>query len=100
MVKDNKTKMSMAKVVPNKGVREYSVEVVRRFVEQLGYKALILKSASEAPMSAWKEAVGRGKRGDCDGGVTCRRSSGERCCGERCEKGTGPVPGVEECVGV
>ena len=36
VVKDNKTKMLMGRAVPNKVVNEYSVEVVRRFVEQLG----------------------------------------------------------------
>jgi hypothetical protein len=34
VVKDDKTKMVMAKVAPSKGVREYAVELVRRFVEQ------------------------------------------------------------------
>ncbi len=41
VVKDNKTKTLMAKVVPNKGVNE------RRFVEQLGYSKVILKSDNE-----------------------------------------------------
>ncbi len=32
VVKDNKMKMMRAKVVPNKGVHEHAVEVVRKFV--------------------------------------------------------------------
>ncbi len=36
VVKDNKTKMVMATVVPSKGVQEHAVEVVRKFVEQFG----------------------------------------------------------------
>ncbi len=35
VLKDDKTKLVMAKVVPSKGVQEYAVEVVRKFVEQL-----------------------------------------------------------------
>ncbi len=37
LVKDDKTKMVMAKVAPRKGMQEYTVEVVRKFVEQLGH---------------------------------------------------------------
>ncbi len=37
VVKDHKTRMVMAKVVPSKGVQECAVEVVRKFVKQLGY---------------------------------------------------------------
>jgi hypothetical protein len=34
VVKDDKTKLAMAKVVPSKGVQEYTIEVVIKFVEQ------------------------------------------------------------------
>ncbi len=47
VVKDNKTKMAMAKVVPSAGVQEYAVEVATKFVEQLGYNKVIMKSDSE-----------------------------------------------------
>ncbi len=39
VVKDDKKKMVMAKVVPSKGAQEYTVEAVRKFVEQLGHKS-------------------------------------------------------------
>ncbi len=71
VVNDNKTKMVMAKVLPSNGVQEYAVEVVRKFVEQLGYKKVIMKSDSEPANSALKEAVQeRGECGDCHGGGT------------------------------
>jgi hypothetical protein len=37
VVKDDKTKLVMEKIVPNRGVQEYAVEVVRKSAEQLGY---------------------------------------------------------------
>ncbi len=51
--------MMMAKAVPNKGAHEYAVEVVRRFVEQVGYNKAILKSDNEPAILALKEAVRR-----------------------------------------
>ncbi len=51
--------MIMASVVPNKGLREYAVEVFRRFVGQLGYKKAILKSDNEPAILSLKEAVRR-----------------------------------------
>ncbi len=50
VVKDNKTKMAMAKMVPSKGVQEYAVEVARKFVEQFGHKKVIMKSDNEPAM--------------------------------------------------
>ena len=44
VAKDNKTKMAIAKVAPSKGVQEYAVEVVRKFVEQLRYDKVIMIS--------------------------------------------------------
>ncbi len=37
MVKDDTTKIALAKVVPSKGVQRYAVDVVQKFVEQLAY---------------------------------------------------------------
>ncbi len=37
VVKGDKTKMMMANLLLSKGVQEYAVEVVRKFVEQWGY---------------------------------------------------------------
>ncbi len=42
VAKDNKMKMLMAKAAPSKGVHEYAVEVVRRFVERLGCNKVVL----------------------------------------------------------
>ncbi len=50
------------KVVPSKGVHVYTVEVVRRFVEQLGYDRLRLKSDGEPAILALREAVRRERR--------------------------------------
>ncbi len=63
VVQDNKTKTLMAKVVPNKGLNEYAVEVVRRFVEQIGRKRVVLKSDNEPATLALKEAVRRDEHG-------------------------------------
>ncbi len=59
VVKDHKSKVLMAKVVPNKGVNEYAVEVVRRFVEQFGHNKVILKSDNVPAILALREAVRR-----------------------------------------
>ncbi len=99
VVKDNKTKITMAKVVPNKGVHEYAVEVVRRFVEQLGSNKVIWKSDNEPAILALKEALRRDEPGDCHGGVTCGSSSSKRRCREDGEERAGSTQGVEGCVG-
>ncbi len=98
VVKDDKTKLAMVKIAPSKGVQEYAVEFVKRFVKQLGYDAIIVKSDSEPSISALAEAVRRerSERGDCRGGVTCRWSPGERRGGKCGEERAKPVPGVEE----
>ncbi len=70
VVKDNKTKIVMAKAVPSKGVQEYAVEVAWKFVELLGYNRVILKSDSEPATLALRDRRER---------VTCRRSSSEWC---------------------
>ncbi len=44
-------------VVPSKGVHEYAVKVVRRFVEQLGYNEVILKSDNEPATLASKRLL-------------------------------------------
>ncbi len=36
VVKDDKSKMAMAKVVPSEGVQEYAVQVVKKFAELSG----------------------------------------------------------------
>ena len=59
VAKDNKTKMIMAKVVPSKGVENYAAEVVKKMIEQLGYRKVILRSDNETAILARKEAVRR-----------------------------------------
>ena len=59
VVKDDKTKLVMAKVAPSKGGQEYAVELVRKFVEQLGRNKVIVKSDNEPAILALKEAVRR-----------------------------------------
>ncbi len=59
VVKNDKTKLVMAKVVPNKGVQEYAVEVVRKFVEQSGYSKVYMMSDNERAILATMEAVRR-----------------------------------------
>ncbi len=51
--------MIMAKVVPSKGVETYAVELVKKTIEQLGYKKVNFKSQSEPAILALKEAVRR-----------------------------------------
>ena len=59
VAKDSKTKMTMARVVPSKGVDSYAVETVKKMVERLGYKKIIMKSDNEPAVLALKEAVRR-----------------------------------------
>jgi hypothetical protein len=47
VVEDDKTKLVMAKAVPSKGVQECGVEVIRKFVEQLGYNKIIMQRAGD-----------------------------------------------------
>ena len=59
VAKDNMTKMTMARVVPSKELDSYAVETVKRMVERLGYKKVIMKSDREPAILALKEAVRR-----------------------------------------
>ncbi len=62
LAKDSKTKMPMAKVGPSKGVNNYSVEVVKRMVEQLGDKKVILKGDNESAILALRRRSGERER--------------------------------------
>ncbi len=57
--KDNKTKMIIARVVPSKELDSHAVETVKKMVERLGYKQIIMKSDNEPAILALKEAVRR-----------------------------------------
>ena len=59
LAKDSKTKMIMARVVPGKGVDSYAVETVKKMVERLGHKKIIMKSDNAPAILALKEAVRR-----------------------------------------
>ena len=59
VAKDNRTKMILARVVPSKWLYSYAVETVKRMVERLGYKKVIMKSDNEPATLALKEAVRR-----------------------------------------
>ncbi len=47
-VKDDKTKLAMAKVAPSEGAQKCAVEVVRKFAEHLRYNRVIVKSDNES----------------------------------------------------
>jgi hypothetical protein len=88
--------MVMAKVMPSKGVQEYAVEVVRKFVEQLGYNKAIVKSDSEPSTLVFKEAVRREASVEIVMEETpVGEPPGERSGGEYREECEGPAPGVE-----
>ncbi len=59
VLKDERTKMITAKAVPSKGVDAHAVDSVRKALEQLGHKSILMKSDNEPAMLAMKEAVRR-----------------------------------------
>ncbi len=56
---DSKTKMIMARVSTSKGLGSSAVETVKKMVERLGHKKIIMKSDNEPAILAPKEAVRR-----------------------------------------
>ncbi len=59
---DNKTKMTVARVAPSKGVESCTVETVKKMVERLGHRKIIRRSDDGPAILALKEAV----RGESD----------------------------------
>ena len=57
VIKDSRKKMIVSKVVPRKGVVDYAVGTLKKAIEQLGYKKIVLKSDNEPAILALKEAV-------------------------------------------
>ena len=57
VIKDDRSKMVFARVVPQKGVEPCAVGSTVRTLEQLGYKKVIFKSDTEPALLALKEAV-------------------------------------------
>ncbi len=51
--------MITATVVPSKGVDAYAVDSVRRALDQVGHRRIILRSDNESAIPALKEAVRR-----------------------------------------
>ena len=63
VMKDSRTRMITAKVVPSKGLDSYAVASVSRALEQLGCKKVILRSDNEPAILALKEAVRQSEEG-------------------------------------
>ncbi len=93
-MKDSRTKMVVSKVVTNKGVVDYAVRVVKKAIEQLGYKKAILKSDNEPAILVLKEAVRRETRRS-----SCRRSSSQWVSRECSQERAGQVQNHEGRIG-
>jgi hypothetical protein len=59
VIKDSRTKVALARVVPKKGRDQYAIERLQKDISNLGYKKMILKSDNEPAIIALKEAVKR-----------------------------------------
>ena len=44
VIKDDETTIKFARVVPKKGVDPYAVDIIKKDIDQMGYKQIILKS--------------------------------------------------------
>ena len=52
VIKDEKSKMTLAEIVPSKGLDKYAGERAVRMIEYMGYGEMILKSDQEASIMA------------------------------------------------
>ncbi len=57
VMKDSKTEMVTAGVVPSKGVDPCAIGEVKKTTEKLGYKKAVLKSDNEPAILALRESV-------------------------------------------
>jgi hypothetical protein len=57
VMKDSRTKIIFAQVVPEKGRNPYAILRARKDLDSLGYKRVILKSDNENPIKALKETI-------------------------------------------
>ena len=57
---DDSTEWMGAWVVPEKGEHWYSIKMLVTFIDELGYKKIILKSDPEAAIMSLETAVKRG----------------------------------------
>ena len=64
VLKDSRTKVTLARVVPKKGRDQYAIERLQKDIANLGYKKMILKSDNEPAIVALKEAVKREREQD------------------------------------
>ena len=64
VLKDRKTRVIRARLVPRKGVNGYAVKVVSGILESLGHSKIILKSDQEPSILALKDAVRSENRAD------------------------------------
>jgi len=56
-IKDRKTGMMQSRVVPSKGNDKYAIKRLKKDIELLGYKKIILKSDNEPSIISLKQAV-------------------------------------------
>ena len=56
-IKDRKTGMIQARVVPTKGTDKFAIKRLKKDIELLGYKKIVLKSDNESSILALKQAV-------------------------------------------
>ncbi len=59
VMKDQRTRLVTARVVPSKGLDAYAVGRLKKDVEQLGHRRIVTKSDNEPAILALKEAVRR-----------------------------------------
>ena len=64
VLKDFRSKMALARVVPKEGRDQYAIARLYKYVADLGYKKLLLKSDKEVAIIALKEAVRRERNQD------------------------------------
>ena len=57
VMKDRKTRISRARLVPQKGNHRYSIKIVSGAIESLGDSKVILKSDQEPAVMSLKDAV-------------------------------------------
>ena len=56
-IKDRKSGMIQSRVVPAKGTDKFAIKRLKKDIELLGYKKIILKSDNESSILALKQAV-------------------------------------------
>ena len=59
LMKDSKTKTVCAWTVPRKGIDAYAIVMLRKMIERLGHKRIVMRSDNEPAILALKEAVRR-----------------------------------------